>query len=63
MTDQPAQQPNRPPLWDDPAIEEVRAIRRKLWDDSGRNIRNFIEQTRQAAQRRQSTKPPQRDAS
>ena len=40
------------PLWDDPAVEEVRAIRRKLWDASGRDIHRFIEQARQADHRR-----------
>lgn len=44
-------------LWDDPVIEEVRGIRRKLWVASGRNIRRFIEQSRQSEERRAAERP------
>lgn len=46
-----------PPLWDDPVVEEVRAVRRRLWENSGRDIRRFIEQSRQSAERRSAAKP------
>jgi len=50
-------------LWNDPVVEEVRAIRRRLWDAAGRDVHRFIEQTRLAAARRESQPSPQRGAS
>lgn len=46
-----------PPLWDDPVVEEVRAARRKLWEASGHDVQRYIEQSRQAAERRNGAKP------
>ena len=46
-----------PPLWDDPVVEEVRTARRKLWEASGRDVQRYIEQSRQAAERRNAAKP------
>jgi hypothetical protein len=57
MIEQRREHDETPPLWDDPVVEEVRAIRRKLWEASGRNIRRFIDQSRQAAQQRRAGKP------
>lgn len=50
-------------LWNDPVVEEVRAIRRRLWDAAGHDIHRFIEQARQAAARRESQQSPKRGAS
>lgn len=46
-----------PPLWEDPVIEEVRTIRRRLWDAAGRDVRRFLERTRQADERRRTGQP------
>lgn len=56
MSDERPQSNETPPLWDDPVVEEVRAIRRRLWEASGRNIQRFLEQSRQAAERRRTGK-------
>jgi hypothetical protein len=48
---------------DDPVVEEVRTIRRRLWEASGRNVRRFIERSRESAAKRRAAKPaPKRDA-
>jgi hypothetical protein len=48
---------------DDPVVEQVRAIRRRLWEESGRDVRRFIERSRESAARRRAAKPaPKRDA-
>lgn len=49
------------PLWDDPVIEEVRAIRRRLWEESGRSIRRYIEQSEQREERRRRQGPAAAD--
>ena len=46
-----------PPLWDDAVVEEVRVVRRKLWEASDRDVQKYIEQSRQAAERRNAAKP------
>jgi hypothetical protein len=50
-------------LWNDPVVEEVRAIRRRLWDAAGRDVHRFIEQTRQGEARRDGQQSPKRGAS
>jgi len=57
MNEERPQSDERPPLWDDPVIEEVRAIRRRLWEASGHDIHRFIEQTRRAADSRKGDGP------
>jgi len=52
MTDRQRQQDESRSVRDDPVVEEVRTIRQRLWEQSGRDIRRFIEQSRQSAERR-----------
>lgn len=54
MTEHPPQQP-APELGEDPrndpAVEEIRAIRRRLWREAGGDTRRYIEQTRERVDR------------
>jgi len=52
MMNSSIQPEDQPSLWNDPVVEEVRAIRRRLWEESGRDIRRFIERSKEAAERR-----------
>jgi hypothetical protein len=53
-----SQEPREAPLLgDDPIVSEVRAIRRRIWEAAGRDVRRFIEQTRRADQLRGAGKP------
>lgn len=40
------------PLWEDALVEEVRALRRRLWEQAGRDIPEYVARSRQAGQRR-----------
>lgn len=51
------EQPVSVSLWDDPVVQEVRAIRRRLWEEAGRDINRYLELSRQAEQRRRSERP------
>jgi len=54
MTEQaPERQPSTP-LWDDALVEEVRATRRRLWEQAGRDIREYVARSREAARRRRN---------
>jgi hypothetical protein len=54
MTGSHRQPGAHPPLWDDPVVEEIRAIRRKIWDAAGHDIHQFLEQTRRVEDRRRA---------
>lgn len=46
---------------DDPVVAEIREIRRKLWEESGRDIRRYSEHVREeAAKARKEMTPPDR---
>jgi hypothetical protein len=49
-------------LWNDPVLEEIHAIRRRLWEEAGRDVRRYIERARDAAAR-SKTNEPTRDES
>ena len=51
---------SQPP--DDPIVEEVRAIRRRFWEQAGRDIHNFVERARASTRTRRTSLPPKRDA-
>lgn len=36
-------------LCDDPVVEEIRRIRRQLWEEAGGDIARYVEQARQSA--------------
>lgn len=46
---------------DDPVVAEIREIRRKLWEESGRDIRRYSERIREeAAKARKDMASPDR---
>lgn len=46
---------------DDPVVAEIREIRRKLWEESGRDIHRYSERIREeAAKARKDVTPPDR---
>jgi hypothetical protein len=48
MSDEHKSAPERPESpWNDPVVEEIREIRRRLWKDAGEDVRRYVEQTRE----------------
>lgn len=59
MTESGDREPVNP--LDDPVMAEIREIRRRLWEESGRDIRRYSERIREeAAKARKQTTPPDR---
>jgi hypothetical protein len=54
MAEQPVQPEDEflAPPENDPVLGEIRARRRRLWEESGRNIRRYIEQSEKREERR-----------
>jgi len=52
MTGQAPDRQPATPLWEDALVEEVRATRRRLWEQAGRDIRQYVARSREAARRR-----------
>lgn len=51
INEQPEPRPGEPDVWDDPVVEEVRAIRRRLWEEAGRDMDEYIRRAREATER------------
>lgn len=49
MTERRDAPPDDP--WHDPVIEEIREIRRKLWEESGRDVSEYVRRAREATER------------
>jgi len=63
MSREESEAPMRASLWEDQVIEEIRAARRRLWEESGRDIRQYIARSREAAtQRDRAKRNPGREA-
>ena len=48
--ERPDRRSDKQDLWSDPVVEEVRAIRRRLWEESGRDINEYIRRARATAE-------------
>lgn len=58
MTNEPQQESAPEDPRNDPTVEEIRAIRRRLWKEAGGDVRRYLEQMRERAVRReQETRP------